>query len=310
MAFYDSEDTLQQVAGRYLREGLSLGERLFAVVSPGTRDLLRAALGSDAAGQVDWATDISFRDLGAVSHGYRRLFRERREAGTTVRLISEYHDDVHGTPNVDRVESWVRLDAAGNEVLSPFGHRWACLYDVRTLPGPLLDRVRRVHPAMLRADGPAVGNPDYLEPADYLAAHPERLPPVPGDTGVDLVLHTAEQLRDLRRALRDWIARLPVRARGVDPSHGGAVLLAVGEAATNALQHGHPPVRIRAWAVDDGVRVRVDGRSDGAIPATAGYWADGSTGIGLLLVRGIADTVRVVTEDGVAGVGLEFRPGS
>jgi anti-sigma regulatory factor (Ser/Thr protein kinase) len=308
VAFYDSDTALQHVAGKYVRDGLALGERVLAVVPAGTEDALRTALGSDVAERVDWDTGVSYRGLGAMFHGYRRLFAQQRAAGTTVRLISEYPHDAGSGRDVDRLESYLRFEAASNEVLSPFGHSWACLYDTRAHPEPLLDRVRQVHPAILSADGRPVGNPGHVRPADYLAAHPERLPPVPDDTAVDLVLHTTEQLRDLRRALREWIARPAGPGRRVDASRAGPVLLAADEVATNALQHGRPPVRVRAWAVGDRVRVRVDGPGDGGIPATAGYWAaaEDGAGMGLVVVRGVADTVRVATGGGTTSVSLEF----
>ncbi len=83
--------------------------------------------------------------------------------------------------------------------------------------------------------------------------------------------------------------------------------LAADEAATDALQHGHPPVRVRAWAVPTGVRVRVDGRSDGGTPA-AGHRAvtEDWTGKGLLAARSVADTVRVATVDGTTSMSMEF----
>jgi hypothetical protein len=310
VAFYDSDTALQQVAGRYVRDGLSLGERVLVAVPPGTRDLLRTALGSEVAGRVEWTTGIHHRELGAMFHGYRRLFAEQRAAGTTVRLISEFSDGA-GLPDVDRLESYVRFEAVGNEALSPFGHRWACLCDTRTFPGALLGRMRQAHPSSLRAEGAPVPNRDYLRPADYLAAHPEQLPPVPDDAAVDLVLQAPEDLRGLRRALQGWIARLPGDGEQDGAAHVGSILLGVGEAATNALQHGHPPVRVRAWAAGTGVRVRVEGRSDGGVPATAGYWAgaDGRTGMGLLVARGVADSVRIATDDGITGVSLEFPLG-
>jgi anti-sigma regulatory factor (Ser/Thr protein kinase) len=311
VAFYDSDAALQQVAGRYVRDGLALGERVFAVVPPSSQELLVAALGSDVAEHVEWTTGISYRELGAMFHGYRRLFAEQRAAGTTVRLISEYHDDAGG-PDTERIESYLRFEAASNQVFSPFGHRYACLYDTRAFPEVLLERIRQVHPATLRAGGLAVSNRDYLQPADYLAAHAEQLPPVPDDTAVDLVLQAPEQLRDLRRALQDWIARLPVDGGRVDAAHADFILLAVGEVATNALQHGRVPARVRAWTGGAGVRVRVDGRSDDGVPVTAGYWAaaaDERAGMGLLLARGVADTVRIVTDNGITSVSLEFPRG-
>jgi anti-sigma regulatory factor (Ser/Thr protein kinase) len=311
-AFYDSDVTLREVAGRYVRDGLAVGQRVLAVLSPGRQDLLRTALGEGVAGRVDWATDVSYRELGAMFHSYGRLFAEHRATGATVRLISEYHDDTGRSPDERRLESYLRFEAAANEAYAPFGHRWACLYDTRAHPAPLLDRVRQVHPVILGATGHVVANPDYVPAAEYLAAHAEQLRPVPDEVAVDLVLHTTEQLHDLRRALQDWIARLSGDVRRDDPSRAEAVLLAVSEAATNALQHGRPPVRVTAWVVDTGVCVRVDGRSDRRVPATAGYWAaasDDRTSIGLLVARGVADTVRVTTDNGTTSVALEFPLG-
>jgi hypothetical protein len=309
VAFYDSDTTLQQVVGRYVRDGLSLGERVFVVVPPGTRDLLHRALGSEIAERVEWSTGIENRELGAMFHGYRRLFAEQRAAGTTVRLVSEFFDGA-GCPDTDRFESYIRFEAVGNEALSPFGHRWACLCDTRSFPGALLHRMRQAHPASLRAAGSPLRNLDFLHPADYLAAYPERLPPVPENAAVDLVLQAPGQLRDLRRALQDWIARLPVDGEGDEGAHAGSILLAVGEAATNALQHGPPPARVRAWVADTWLRVRVEGRS-GGVPAAAGYWtgADDRDGMGLLIARGVADTVRIVTDKGITSVSLEFLLG-
>ncbi len=307
VAFYDSDAALQQVVGRYVRDGLSRGERVIAVVSPGTQDLLRTTLGGDVVEQVDWTAGISYRELGAMFQGYRRLFAERRAAGTTVRLVSEYHDG-RGADDVDRLESYVRLEAASNEVFAPFGHRWACLYDTRAYSEPLLNRVGQVHPTILGADGLPVRNPGYVQPADYLAAHRETLHRVPDEAAVDLVLHDAAQLRDLRRALQDWLARRPVHGQDVGPSRAGFILVAAGEAATNALQHGRPPVRVRAWADGHSVRVRVDDHGGGVIPATAGFGApaEDRTGMGLLLARSVADTVRVATDDGITAVSLDF----
>jgi anti-sigma regulatory factor (Ser/Thr protein kinase) len=306
VALYDSDAALQQVATGYLEEGLARGERLLAVVSPRTEQLLRTTLDAGLADRVVWGVDITYRGLGAMFDGYRRLFAEQRAAGTTVRLISQYHDDSGNGADADRLESYVRMEAASNEVFSPFGHRWACLYDTRTYPESLLHRVMQVHPAMLRADDRVRANPDYRQPAEFLAAHREQLQPVPAGVGVDLVLQVIDDLRDLRRSLRNWAARLPVDVQRVE-----SVLLVVSEVATNALRHGRPPVRVRAWRTGDNLDVRVDDHGTRPVPVTAGYQppAGSEPGFGLFLARSIADTVRVVSDDGITSVALEFQLG-
>jgi anti-sigma regulatory factor (Ser/Thr protein kinase) len=304
VAFYDSDVALGQVTTEYLEEGLARGERLLAVVSPRTQQVLRTTLDAGLADHIVWGVDITYRGLGAMFEGYRRLFAEQRAAGTTVRLISEYHDGSADGADAERLETYVRMEAASNEVLSPFGHQWACLYDTRTYSEPLLHRVMQVHPATLGADGRIGANAGYRQPADYLAAHQERLQPVPDRADVDLEVHGTDDLRDLRGSLRNWTTRLPVDIQQVE-----SVLLVAGEVTTNALQHGRPPVRVRAWRTGDSLHVRVDDHGDRRVPVTAGYQPPlgFGSGLGLHIARSVADTVRVVSDDGITSVGLEFQ---
>ena len=87
------------------------------------------------------------------------------------------------------------------------------------------------------------------------------------------------------------------------------VVSAVGEAVTNGLQHGTPPVRVRAWAADRLARVQVHDRGLTSVPATAGYQRPApelDRGHGLWFARQLADVVATHTDHGGTTVTLNF----
>ena len=83
----------------------------------------------------------------------------------------------------------------------------------------------------------------------------------------------------------------------------------MGEAVTNALQHGAPPVRVRAWTVDGVARVQVHDRGRTPIPATAGYHRPPpghGHGHGLWVARQLADVITTHTDDAGTVITLDF----
>jgi anti-sigma regulatory factor (Ser/Thr protein kinase) len=91
--------------------------------------------------------------------------------------------------------------------------------------------------------------------------------------------------------------------------HAWDVVSAVSEAVTNGLQHGRPPVRVRAWTADRLARVHVHDRGLIPIPATAGYHRpppEHDRGHGLWIARQLADIVTTHTDRGGTTVTLDF----
>ncbi|HET9380830.1 MAG TPA: SpoIIE family protein phosphatase [Streptomyces sp.] len=112
----------------------------------------------------------------------------------------------------------------------------------------------------------------------------------------------SSQLAPVRQALRDWLeqCRLP-------PQTAQNVLVAVGEACANAIEHGHrhtpgEPVRLRAEAYADDLRLVV---------ADSGRWqtprpdANAHRGRGLALMRAMMQHVTVTS--GEAGTTVQMR---
>src|SRR4051812_14421174 len=152
-----------------------------------------------------------------------------------------------------------------NEVYRPYGCPWACLYDRRARTEETLRQVRQVHPRLLEPGGAAIPSTTYVTPADFVArgAPPTPVPPV---VELDVKLTGAGELVRLRRLLGRWAG-----GHGADGDDPDDVMIAVGEAVTNALQHGAPPVRVQAFPGGGVARVRVHNPGFAAVFATAGY---------------------------------------
>ena len=87
------------------------------------------------------------------------------------------------------------------------------------------------------------------------------------------------------------------------------VMIAIGEAVTNAVEHGTPPVRVRAWTADGLARVRVHDHGTTPIPATAGYRRphhEFDRGYGLWVARQLADVVTTYSDRAGTTIALDF----
>jgi anti-sigma regulatory factor (Ser/Thr protein kinase) len=295
---YDSPECLCARAVPYVREGLARGEAVMAVVSAEVEQVLSSALGDDAAG-VGWqAGEVSYGRLGVMFEGFRRFLAEQRAAGLSLRLLAQ--NDALGTE--ERMAAYLRFEAMTNEVYRPYGYRWACLYDTRAHSAQTLRQVSQVHPRLLEPGGQQTLNDDYLEPSAYLARSGPP-PPPPAAVQLDLPVTGPDQLVVVRRLLRRWA---DLQEMG---DHAGDVVSAVNEVVTNGLQHGTPPVRVRAWTADGLARVQVHDRGLTSIPVTAGYHRPApelDRGHGLWVARQLADVVTTHTDRGGTTVTLDF----
>jgi anti-anti-sigma factor len=126
--------------------------------------------------------------------------------------------------------------------------------------------------------------------------------PPPGSFAVS-IRGDAEELRELRHDLRAWLAGI-----GAAPGEAHDVLLAVGEACSNAIEHAGAETEA---TID--VRAHLKGRELCVSVSDRGIWRTASApadrGHGLRLMRVLSDTMRVVTSEGGTRVELRFRLG-
>ncbi len=102
---------------------------------------------------------------------------------------------------------------------------------------------------------------------------------------------TPMHIPEARHRLRDWLAGI-----GVDPGREAEILLATGEAVTNAIEHGSGSDPLRTVSIEAFVR----GHTVAATVSDAGRWAGDSSasqrshkrGRGLTMMNGLADDVH------------------
>jgi anti-sigma regulatory factor (Ser/Thr protein kinase) len=109
-----------------------------------------------------------------------------------------------------------------------------------------------------------------------------------------------------------WERQLRTRAPSSHISADGIdlMLVAITEVVTNALQHGQPPCRVRAWESDRVAHVRVEDHGHATGLATAGYQRPAkpkTSGTGLWLARQLADVIHTQTSASGTVVELQFR---
>ncbi|MDQ2791730.1 MAG: hypothetical protein DLM60_20315 [Pseudonocardiales bacterium] len=298
-ALYASDEQLRDLLLPYLADGLRRHENILAVISDGARQVLHDALG-DAADRVQWGgCGVSYDRLGQMFEGFAGYLAQQRRAGVPTRVIGEFDSD----SSPDRVSQYLRYESMANEVYAPHGYPVVCLWDQRRHPTDVLARVRAVHPQLLDASGP-ITNAEYRMPIDYLAQGQD--PPAAAPADIDLVvqLDSSDDLGALRRRLRSWSATCGLGVQDTDD-----IVIAVDEIATNALEHGRPPARVRGWTTPAALFVRVDDHGRTSIPATTGYHRPGTDarrGRGIWIARHLADVLTTHTDPTGTTVAMRF----
>ena len=249
---YGSDDELLAVAVPFLREGAAAGEP--TLLGIGDR---RQRLVLDELGELTGITLLNndhYRDpFSALRSNQALLARSARRGAARIRMLA----DVPCDPWRD----WFRYEAAINELFSAFPVWGLCAYDARTTPDDVLADVERTHPYRAIAGGSNTRNQRYEHPAALLndRARAEADPLEALTPDLELVDPTAEEAGRAVSVLAE--------ATMLDRDSADALRLSVGQVVANAIDHGRPPVRLRAWAAPDRVVVTV--RDAGAGPADA-----------------------------------------
>jgi anti-sigma regulatory factor (Ser/Thr protein kinase) len=300
-AVYDSEDGLRGHVEPFLRAGLDRGDAILAMVPDRVEQVLRAGMDGDSD-RVQWRKPaLSHRRPGEVFDDFHRFLAERYAAGESARLLTE--NDLDGDP--DRLAAYLRFEAVSTEILRPYGSPWTCLYDRRRHPEQMLACIGEVHPQLTTHRGLPVPSTTYIQANAYLTAHAGPTSPVPEPVNLNIELATTRDLPALRHQLRTRATSTHTSSDEID-----LMLVAVTEVVTNALQHGQPPGRVRAWESGRVTYVRVDDHGHAPSLATAGYQRPATptaSGTGFWLARQLADVIHTHTSAAGTVVELQFR---
>jgi anti-sigma regulatory factor (Ser/Thr protein kinase) len=287
-AFYASDEQLRDLLLPYLDEGLCRHENILLVISEATERVLRDALG-DAADRVQWGSPgLSYDRLGRMFEGFADHLTQQYRAGVPTRVIGELDSDI----SADRLSQYLRYESMAPEMYAPYGYPVVCLWDQRRYPPDVLAHVRTIHPQLLDTRGP-IDDTEYCKPIGYLTRDETPPPAAPADLDWDVYLDSADDLAALRRRLRTWGVTCGLGDHDTDD-----IVIAVDEIATNALEHGRPPARVRSWTTPGALFVQIDDHGGTRIPAVTGYHrppTDARRGRGLWIARHLADVLTTYT---------------
>jgi len=288
---HDSDDQLLDTVVPFLRVGFDAGESAVVCCTSPTTGLLQRELGQDPrVAFLDYEATYS-TPIGAIA-AYQEIVDSYVAAGAQhVRVVGE----ATSKGCVDDRLDWARYEAVANRALEHYPMSAVCTYDRRVLPPDVLAYGRLTHPMLVDGDR-RTGNPDFVDPGDFLRRtgrhHPE--PEESGDP--DLEVDPLGTLDDLRMRIEACLLRTTHMTQ-----EAADLLLAVNELATNAIRHGEPPVSIRLWVSSDRLVCTLTDHGPGVSDPFAGYIWPGAhgrmpvRGMGLWVARRLCDRLDLVT---------------
>jgi anti-sigma regulatory factor (Ser/Thr protein kinase) len=288
-AYYGSDEEFLSLVVPFLTGGVNAGEPTYAVFTEPKIALLRDAL-PDPSAVTFLSGEEQYDRPAAAIRNYRQVAADHLSAGARqVRLAGSVPHPGVGVPWT----GWARYEAAVNHVFANLPLRAICPYDTRITPDDVLADVARTHPRLVTAGGERVVNPDYIEPAEFLATRIRTEP--------DPLEDFAPAMEMLNPATGG--ARRTVEAVALACGIGDEVddlIAAAHEAVTNALIHGRRPVRLRVWAGPGRVVVAVSDRGQGPTDPFAGLlpaarFPDG--GLGLWLIHQLCRHVTMSRDE-------------
>lgn len=275
-AFYASDEEFLTVVLPFLLDGVAAGEPAVSIFGDHRQQLIRSAVGAGSGVVFIDGSHHYQRPAAAIRRHRDMLAGYVADGAAQIRVAGDVPHPGVGVP----WEWWARYEAAANDVYDEFPMYGLCPYDTRIAPPEVLADVRRTHPHVVTADGHRQRSSTYDDPRHFLATAVTSWPdPVEaGPAACDLSDPSPAAARaaigDLQR----------VAALGDDDLSG--LLLSVSEVVTNALIHGRPPVRMRAWAEPARIVVTVtDGGPGPDNPAAGLMPAGGPGGLGLWLAH-------------------------
>ncbi|WP_214416927.1 anti-sigma factor RsbA family regulatory protein [Sphaerisporangium fuscum] len=288
--FYDSDEAFAAAMTPFCREGLERGDRVLAVTTRANVALLKDTLGR-AATQVEFIEAADwYHAPGRTLAAYGRYVDTHKTGHPRVRIIGE--PVWHGRSDVEEAE-WTRYESVINAAFAAAPAWIVCPYDERTLPGRIVAHARRTHPELLSGAGPHVSEA-YTAPAAFTYPGDELpLPPPPSFPGSVMEVEFDADLRALRHRLAEGACAL-----GMSSEQTQRLILAVGELATNTLQHADGRGRVRMWADGDGVICDVIdlGQMTAPFPGYLAPAPDASSGHGLWVVRQLCTLMQIRTQ--------------
>src|SRR5437588_2832542 len=293
--FHRSKRQAVTAVREFVSDGIGAGEDALVAMRPEMLDRLHPQLTA-------YSDSISFEDITTVGVNPARILARicewMAERDSCPRVVTE--PLWPGRRAAERTEV-MRHEALVNLALRDTGARLLCVYGDEALDAKGAQAVERTHP---HVTGPGPGrraSASFVDPEEELRITERRLAP-PEEPVEELTV--TEDLHAVRRrvASSSPASALPARCRE-------EFVLAVNEAATNALKYDAPPRTVRLWRSGSYVVGEVAGQGEIADlmagrrppPATA------VEGRGLWMVNQLCDLVEVRNYDSQATLRMHMR---
>lgn len=295
---YGSEAELLDVAVPFLRGGIAAGEPTLVGFGLDHAGLVRAAMPAEPVVFLDGG-DMYARPASAIT-AYRQLLAGYVAAGARqIRIIGELAPTDFGAT----WGWWARYESAINQLYDDFPLWSMCAYDRRTTPGHVMADVLRTHPRIAGPGDRSEMSTGYVSPEAFLTAGRTYEDPILRD--LPLLTLTDAPLAEIRRAVVD------ANTVGLPAEAMDRLKVAVNEIATNAVNHGQPPVEVCLWAGDGRIVVAVTNKGGPPTDPYAGLRPAAHApqgGLGLWLVHQLCDYVHF--DRGAAGFTVTMAVGA
>jgi anti-sigma regulatory factor (Ser/Thr protein kinase) len=282
--FYDGDAEFVSGTSGFIKDGLDNDDHVLVVVGARKIDLLRDALGPDAA-------EVQFADMAAVGGNPGRIisawadFVGSRPAGRALRGIGEPIDAQRSPEEVIECE---RHEALLNLAFADARDFWLlCPYDTASLDAGVIETAGHTHPLLAQGD-------HRWESRGYggldLARSPFDAPLPPPPPHAESRVFGAESLGELRRFVGGR-----ARAAGLDLSRADDLVLAASEVAANSVRHGGGSGMLSFWRDPGAVVCQVQDAGPN-VPPLAGRQrpdAERVSGRGLWMANHLCDLVQI-----------------
>jgi anti-sigma regulatory factor (Ser/Thr protein kinase) len=300
---YDSEQAFLEVAEPFVRDGLRADENVMVRVRRDKVEALTEALGEDA-GAVDLEpADDYYETPTRTREKVLRWVAEHDGNGRRVRVMGEPPWPLDSDA---ATREWERYEAVINVVFWGWEATFACLYDASSLPAEILECAKATHPLITGPEGTDESSA-YSRPETICERLNARTPMRTGHPAMQMPFDLGN-LDAVRSLVKDEGA-----AAGLEGDRLVDHTIAVDEVATNAIQHGASPARLKLWRDPGELVWEISDTGPGIRDPLAGQMAPDPAalrGRGLWMARMICDALEFRTDRDGTVVALHFTLGN
>jgi anti-sigma regulatory factor (Ser/Thr protein kinase) len=304
MAGFEHDALMYSDLGEYVKatcafiDGAREADQPVMVAVPGQKiGVLREGLNGAADG-------VRFVDMNKLGRNPGRIIPEVREwVGQQGRRRCHFVGEPiwPGRSGEETIEA-TRHEALINLAFADADAHILCPYDTRLLNREVVADARRTHPHLIEGDRRHRSD-CYTDPLEIWRAEEWKLTK---PTRSVATFEINEDLASLRAFTAGWARRCGLAERRVPD-----FVFAINEAATNALLHGRPPARLRAWLAGDRVVAEITdaGRLENPLAGRFRPRPAWPSGRGVWLINQMCDLVELRPADAGTTIRMHVRVG-